>query len=418
MNNIKNKIIFLIDVTSAYLSWTSIRMLQLGITTEDYREVPSIVGGSTDQSHGIVLAKSLPAKKFNILTGEPIIDALKKCPNLKILKPDYSLYIKCSNAMYELVQEYSPSIERYSIDEVFIDVSHYKNNYMSIANEIKNRIKEELGFDVKIGISSNKLLAKMASKLPPTNSIHTIFPEEVENKLWPLPVGDLFMVGKATKSKLDFLNIETIGDLATYDLNLLTRTFKSHGKLIKDYANGIDTSSIKEGKSIRAKGIGSSTTLSWNVINKSEAFNIILSLTESVANRLRETNSVCKVVSISIKGTNLVRYSHQLTLDNFTDSTEEIYSNLKKAFISSWKGEPIRQLGIRLSCLTSNEFYQSSLFDNDKHEKQRTLDKTIDYLRLKYGDNKIIRSSLINSGINPITGGVGEKDYIYMSSKL
>ncbi|MDV4150843.1 DNA polymerase IV [Clostridium sp. AL.422] len=412
------RIVFHIDVNSAYLSWTAIRMLQLGETIEDIRKIPSIVGGNRDERHGIVLAKSIPAKKYGIKTGETIVEALKKCPSLKIFRPNYKLYVDCSNAMYNLLYEYSPQIQRYSVDEVFMDMGHYKENYMEKAVEIKDRIRSELGFTVNIGISTNKLLAKMASDFNPKDSIHTLFKEEIKDKMWPLPVEDLFMVGRATKIKLDKLNISTIGELASFDLKLLESVFKSHGKVIYNYANGVDESSVRKYNYIDVKGIGNSTTIAWDVTSKDEALKIILSLTESVANRLRNHQSLCRVVSISIKGYNFERYIHQKTIDNYTDSTDEIFSELSKAFEECWRGEPIRQIGVRVTKLCSNEFFQSSLFDNKTIEKQRALDKAIDSIRNRYGNNSIIRSTFLHSGIKSINGGNGEEDYPMMGSIL
>ena len=412
----EERVIFHIDVNSAYLSWTAVRMLQLGETTEDIREIPSIVGGNTDERHGIVLAKSILAKRYNIKTGEPVVDALKKCPNLKIFKPNYRLFMDCSNAMYNLLYEYSPKIQRYSVDEVFIDMSHFKENYMEKAIEIQNRIRSELGFNVNIGISTNKLLAKMASDLEPKNAIHTLFKEEIQNKMWTLPVDNLFMVGRATKSKLDKLNINTIGELANFDIGILESIFKSHGKVIYNYANGIEESSVRKYNYINVKGIGNSTTIAWDVTSKEEALKIILSLTESVCIRLRNNKSLCKVISISIKGFNFERYIHQRTLSNYTDCTEEIYKEIVKAFNESWRGEPIRQLGVRVTNLCSNEFFQSSLFDSKKLEKQRALDKTIDSIRERYGNYSVIRSTFLHSGIKAINGGNGEDNYRMMGS--
>ena len=414
----EERVIFHIDVNSAYLSWTAVRMLQLGETTEDIREIPSIVGGNTDERHGIVLAKSILAKRYNIKTGEPVVDALKKCPNLKIFKPNYRLFMDCSNAMYNLLYEYSPKIQRYSVDEVFIDMSHFKENYMEKAIEIQNRIRSELGFNVNIGISTNKLLAKMASDLEPKNAIHTLFKEEIQNKMWTLPVDNLFMVGRATKSKLDKLNINTIGELANFDIGILESIFKSHGKVIYNYANGIEESSVRKYNYINVKGIGNSTTIAWDVTSKEEALKIILSLTESVCIRLRNNKSLCKVISISIKGFNFERYIHQRTLSNYTDCTEEIYKEIVKAFNESWRGEPIRQLGVRVTNLCSNEFFQSSLFDSKKLEKQRALDKTIDSIRGRYGNYSVIRSTFLHSGIKAINGGNGEDNYPMMGSIL
>jgi DNA polymerase IV len=415
---VSKRIIFHIDVNSAYLSWTAVRMLQLGETTEDIREIPSIIGGNSDERHGIVLAKSIPAKKYKIQTGEPVIDALKKCPELKVFKPNYRLYMDSSNAMYKLLSEYSPQIQRYSVDEVFMDASHYKDNYMEKAIEIQSRIRSELGFNVNVGISTNKLLAKMASDFNPKNSIHTLFQNEIEDKMWPLPVEDLFMVGRATKKKLDRLNINTIGELAKFDLDILESIFKSHGKVIRNYANGIEDSEVRKYNYIEVKGIGNSTTIAWDVTTKDEALKIILSLTESVCSRLRSNNSLCKVVSVSLKDYGFERYIHQRTLSNYTDSTDEIYKELTKAFIESWRGEPIRQIGVRVTKLCSNEFFQSSLFDCKRLDKQRALDKTIDNLRERYGNASVVRSTFLNSGIKPINGGNGEDDYPMMGSIL
>lgn len=393
-------------------------MLQFGESTIDIRTIPSIIGGTADEMRGIVLAKSIPAKKYNITTGEPVADAIKKCPHLKIFKPDYKLYMDCSNAMYNLLTEYSPTIQRFSIDEAWIDATHFKDNYLEKAQEIKERIKNELGFQINIGISSNKLLAKMASDKDPKDSVHILFPEDIEKKLWPLPVDNLFMVGKATKSKLDKLNVSTIGDLAKYDINILKSVFKSHGKVIHDYANGIDNSVIRKSNYLETKGLGNSTTIAWDINTEEEALNVILSLTESVANRLRGIDSLCNVVSISIKSNTFNKIIHQKTLNNYTDSTEELYKNITKAFLEVWNGEPIRQIGVRVTNLCSNAIFQSSLFDDKHIEKRRALDKTIDNLRNKYGSNSIIRSSLINSGFKAMTGGVGEADYPLMSSIL
>lgn len=412
------RVIFHIDVNSAYLSWTAVRMLQLGETTEDIRDIPSIIGGNSDERHGIVLAKSIPAKKYKIQTGEPVVDALKKCPELKIFKPNYKLYMESSNAMFNLLSEYSPKIQRYSVDEVFMDVSHYKENYIEKAGEIQDRIRKELGFNVNIGISTNKLLAKMASDFNPKNSIHTLFQDEIMDKMWPLPVEDLFMVGKVTKRKLDKLNINTIGELALFDFDILENIFKSHGKVIKNYANGIENSEVKKYNYIEVKGIGNSTTIAWDVISKEEALKIILSLTESVCSRLRVTNSLCKVVSVSLKDYGFNRYTHQRTISNYTDSTEIIYKELTNAFIEIWKGEPIKQIGVRVTKLCSNEFFQGSLFDDKRLDKQKALDKTIDNLREKYGKNSVIRSTFLHSGIKAINGGNEESDYPMMGNIL
>jgi len=222
----KEKIIFHVDVNSAYLSWTAVKLLQYGENT-DIREIPSVIAGDVENRHGIILAASIPAKKLGITTGEPLFSAKQKCRNLKVYPPSYKWYIKSSNALVEILKSYSPKVQRYSIDECFLDCTHFKDNYLEKAKEMKFRISTELGFNCNIGISTNKLLAKMASDFKPKNSIHTLFKSEIEDKMWPLLVGDLFMVGRATKKKLESLNINTIGELAKVDVNLLVSKMHS-----------------------------------------------------------------------------------------------------------------------------------------------------------------------------------------------
>ncbi|MGG7176304.1 DNA polymerase Y family protein [Clostridium paraputrificum] len=412
-----DRIIFHVDVNSAYLSWIAVRKLQKGETL-DLREVPSIVGGDITKRHGIVLAKSIPAKKFKINTGEPIYQSLGKCPDLIICPPDYRLFMECSEALVNILKEYSPKVQRYSVDECFLDVSHMKDKYYEKAIEIKERIKKELGFTVNIGISNNKLLAKMASDFKKPDNIHTLFPGEIKKKMWPLPVEDLFMVGRATAPKLHKINIYTIGDLAKYDLSILLTVFKSFGKVIYNYANGIDESEVRDKNYLEIKGLGNATTISYDVDTREDAMKILLSLAENTSSRLRSTGNLCGVVSVSIKNKEFISYSHQRKLIVPTDCTKVIFDELKRAFDDCWKGETIRQLGIRLSELSDNDFYQSSLFEKYDTEKNRSLDRAIDSIRERFGDYSIVRSTFINSGVKPLTGGNGEVDYPFMGSIL
>ncbi|WP_252224886.1 DNA polymerase IV [Clostridium sp. ZBS2] len=391
-----DKLIFHIDVNSAYLSWTALKLLNEG-SNIDIRKIPSAIGGDEEKRHGVVLAASIPAKKLGVKTGESLYEAKKKCPNLVIYPPDHSWYFKLSNEMIKILKEYSPKIERYSIDECFMDCTHYKGNYNMMSVNIKNRISAELGFNCNIGISTNKLLAKMASDFKPKNSIHTLFKNEIKQKMWPLPVGELFMVGKSTKLKLAKLNIKTIGELANLDVNFLIEKMHSHGKLIYEYANGIDNSELVESESLKIKGIGNSTTLSKDVDNTEEALKILLSLTENVSRRLRESKNLCSIITVSIKTNNFILYSHQKVLSNYTDNTMEIFKGIKKAFYECYKGEKIRLLGVRLTKLCDNKYYQPSLFDFKNNEKQKSLDITMDMIRKKYGKESIVRSELLNS---------------------
>lgn len=411
------RLIFHIDVNSAYLSWTAVKLLQYG-SELDIREVPSVIGGNEENRHGIILAASIPAKKLGIKTGESIFEAKQKCNNLLIYPPDYNWYVKSSNAMVEILNEYSSKIQRYSIDECFMDCTHFKDNYKKMSMIIKMRISNELGFNCNIGISTNKLLAKMASDFKPKNTIHTLFKEEIKTKMWPLPVSELFMVGRATQNKLKNLNIKTIGDLASFDVKILTEKLHSHGKLIHDYANGIDNSDVRKSNYLEIKGIGNSTTIAYDVDNIEEALKILLSLTETCAIRLRENKSLCSLVAVSIKTNNFMHYSHQKPLENATDSTNEIFNGIKKTFIEMYRGEKIRQIGIRLTKLCSNEYYQGTLFDFEKIDKQKKIDEVMDSIRKKYGKEAVIRSCFIHSGIKPLSGGTGSEEYYPIMSSI
>lgn len=419
MNNF-NRLIFHVDVNSAYLSWEAAYKMQHGEQV-DLRKIPSVVGGDEESRHGIVLAKSIPAKKYKITTGETLFSARQKCPKLIIVPPHYDLYVQCSTALNEILQQYTPKIQRFSVDESFLDFSnmeHLYPDYIDLAEEIRQKIKNKLGFTVNIGISCNKLLAKVASDFKKPDRIHTLFPWEIKEKMWPLPVEDLFMVGSATLPKLNRLNIFTIGDLANYDLDILKSTLKSHGVLIWNYANGIDNSEVRKSNHIEMKGIGNSTTIPFDVKDKDTAHLVLLSLAEMVGTRLRDSQNCCSVISINIRSNNFISYSHQRKLYSPTDITKRIAKVAYGLFDEKWNGEPIRHMGIHVTQLCTNEFYQCSLLDNGNNEKERLLDKTIDELRLKYGSKSIIRSSFLHSGIQSISGGVGEESYPIMSSLL
>ncbi len=411
-----DRIIFHIDANSAYLSWEAAYRLQHGEKI-DLREIPSVVGGDEKKRHGIILAKSIPAKKYGIITGESLYSAKNKCPNLTIVSPTYGLYMKCSDAMVDLLNEYSPSIQRYSIDEVFLDYTYGNMNYMKAAIEMKERIKNELGFTVNIGIGPNKLLAKVASDFKKPDMIHTLFYEEIQEKMWPLPVGNLFMVGSRTRTKLNSRGIYTIGDLANQDVDYLYSWLKSHGLLIWNYAHGIENSPVRV-QSVPVKSVGNSTTTSFDVDTKKEACMILLSLSEMVSMRLRELDKCANVISISLKSDDFFSYSHQRKLEIPTDITNTIYGTAVELFEEMWSGEAIRRFSIELSELCSNDFFQLSLFEKDR-KKERNLDSTIDKIRCKYGYNSVFRSCFLYSGIKPITGGVVmEEEYPMMSSLL
>ncbi|TGE31443.1 DNA polymerase IV [Desulfosporosinus sp. Sb-LF] len=414
------RIIFHIDVNSAYLSWEAVHRLQHGDLL-DLRTVPSVVGGDPVTRHGIVLTKSIPAKKFNIQTGESIFSASAKCPGLIIVRPNYGLYMQCSRAFGDILREYSPLIEQYSIDEYFMDFTNMERLFkdpVEAAYTIKDRIKNELGFTVNVGVSTNKILAKMASELKKPDKVHTIFPDEIAEKMWVLPIEELFMVGRATAKKLRSRAINTIGDLANFDPKIIKLFLKSHGMLVWNYANGNEASPVRECRRPLIKGIGNSTTIPFDVMDKTTAHLVLLSLTETVAARLRQAQYFARLVSVSLKTNEFYSSSHQRKFSSPIDCTNAIHELACELFDELWKGEPVRQLGVRVSELTINSFHQLALFEKD-YEKQRAMDHAVDSIRGRFGNSSVFRSSFLNSGVRFSSGGtVDDEEYPMMSSQL
>lgn len=258
---------------------------------------------------------------------------------------------------------------------------------------------------------------KMASDFQKPDRVHTLYPHEMQEKMWHLPVGELFMVGRATKKKLYALGIYNIGELAQTDPELLHRHLKSHGYVVHAYANGLDDSPVRP-LAPKAKGMGNSTTIAFDVEDARTAKLVLLSLTETVCMRLRDADMLANMVSISIKSNAFTSLSHQMQLSEATDITKTIYQAACLLFDEAWAKEPIRHLGVRVSALESNENTQLTLFDHHKHEKMSALDASIDQIRLRYGKTSIIRASFLHSGLRPLNGGMPEENYPIMSSLL
>ncbi|MBU3111871.1 Y-family DNA polymerase [Clostridium lacusfryxellense] len=395
MIKINEKLIFHIDVNSAFLSWSAADKLRKGEDI-DLRNVASVIGGDEESRRGVVLAKSMTAKKSGIITGESLFTARKKCPNLVVVPPDFRLYEMCSISMRNVFEDYTPFVEKFSIDECYLDVTSYNTSSedaLKLAYDIKERIKLELGFTVNIGMSDVKLLSKMASDFEKPDRVHTLYKNEIQKKLWHLPVGELFMVGKRSVPRLNNLNIFTIGDLARYDAQFLEYHFKSSGSLMWKYANGIDDREVKSDKR-EVKGISNSTTLADDIRNKSDAYTVLLGLVENTSTRLRYLKKSCYCISITIRNHEFIDYSRSTTLKNSTDLTDEILKTVKILFDELWRGEPIRLLGVSLNNLAQDNFKQTSIFDidNDGDKKKRAIDKTIDSLRKRYGETIVTKS--------------------------
>lgn len=385
------KLIFHIDVNSAYLSWSAVEKLKNG-SNVDLREIPSIIGGDIASRHGVVLAKSIPAKAYGITTGEPVSHALNKCPTLVSEPPDHKLYSQYSHQLMELLMTFCPQIEQVSVDECYMDFTAYIKDYSSpvaAATTIKDTVYNTFGFTVNVGISCNKLLAKMASDFKKPNRVHTLFPEEIPSKMWPLPVGELYMVGKSSAAALKKLEISTIGDLANMDVHILVSHMKSHGQLIWEYANGIDDSPVVT-EETDLKCVGNSTTLPKDAETSQDARKILLSLANQVAGRLKKSGQLAGMVSTELKYASFVKVSHQKQLPAATCDGKAIYTAACQLFDELWNGEPIRLLGIRTSKLTQEaEPVQLSLFDLPRTQKEIQADHAMEELKKRFGEDVI-----------------------------
>ena len=395
------RVVFHIDVNSAFLSWEAARRVKNG--EMDIRLIPSAIGGDREKRTGVILAKSIPAKKRGIKTGEPVSMALRKCPELFLAKPDFALYERNSKAFMNICREYTPLLEKYSIDECFLDMTGMNNIYpdlIATANEIKNRIKQELGFTVNIGIGSNKLLAKMASDFEKPDKVHTLFDYEIENKLWTLPVRELFTVGGATADKLEGACIKTVGELARMDISVLKALLGVKlGEHLHAYANGVDASPVVNSRE-RAKCYGNSITLEYDVKNILDAQKILLSLADSTATRMRADGAKCLCVSVTIRDLDFNDRSHQKKFSVSTDITSEIYEACIALISELWdRKKALRLIGVSLSELIYEDEVQLSFFDSDKRDKARTLDKTVDSIRNKFGKNMIVRGGVYKNNI-------------------
>lgn len=389
-----------VDVNNAFLSWTAVEMLKNG-SDIDIREIPAIIGGDETKRSGIVLAKSMKAKECGIKTAQTIYQARAKCPGLKIYPSNFKIYKQYSNKLYELLLQYTDKIERFSIDECFLDMTNYlmQDTLENKAKEINKRVKEELGFTVNIGIAPNKLLAKMASDFTKPDRIHTLYKEEIPTKMWPLPVSELFMLGKKTVPKLYNMQIKTIGDLAKTSKETLSKKFGKHGIQMWEYANGIDNSEVQYKKE-KPKGIGNSITLPENAEQIEKLEEILLALAEQVTYRLRKYDLLAKTVNVQLRTNNFEDTSHQGKLDNPTATTKEIYEKAKKLLNQIYhKPMKIRLIGLRVDNLIEKENMQISLFQEPKNDKQEKLDKVVDELKNKYGYNKITRAGKMNTEI-------------------
>lgn len=409
-----DRYVFHIDANSAFLSWSAAYRVSVLGEKVDLRQIPSIVGGDQEKRHGIVLAKSVPAKKYGIQTGEAIVTALQKCPNLVVVPPDYGLYVNASRAFINKLRQYSDNVIQYSIDEAWVVFDGFESLYgkgqmVKFAYDLKDEIKEELGFTVNIGISNNFLLSKMAGDFSKPDKVHTLFPDEIRIKMWTLPVSKLFFVGRATTKKLLSLGIKTIGELATADEQLIKAHLKTPGQIIQGYARGEDLQPYMFTHDAN-KGYGNSLTAPQDIVTLEYAKHLLLSLCETVGARLRADNVKISVVAVHITTYEFFYTNKQMQLLSPTDVTEEIYIATCQVFEKIWdKKTPIRQIGVRTSKVQSNVGRQYNLFDMQRYDRLEVLDRAIDGIRGKYGEDSIMRASFLQSNVSHMSGGLDKE---------
>ncbi len=389
------RVIFHVDVNNAYLSWTAVYLLKNGYK-KDIRLIPSVIGGDEDSRHGIVLAKSPVAKKLGVKSAEPIYMARKKCKDLEVYPPDFSIYEEYSNKFYNYLKQYSPLIERASVDECFLDMSNTKYLYddlEKLAYKIKDDIKNMFGFTVNVGIGNNKLLAKMASDFEKPDKVHTLYTSEIETKMWPLDVSDLLFVGKSSSKLLHSIGIDTIGDLANCDPALLSKYYKSRVEDLINSAKGIDDSPVVNDYGDN-KSISISRTLMKDTDNLNEIKKILLKLSQEIGLRARNSHLYANTIAITVRTSSFKNISHQLTLDSSTNNTMEIYEKVCELLRDIDKSEPFRLLGIRLDNLTKNKTSKVSFFEEEDNDD---IQKIMDNLNTKY-KNSIIMPAIFYKG--------------------
>jgi len=392
------RIVLHIDVNSAFLSWSALKLLKEG-NKKDIRNEISVVSGRESTRNGIIVASSIPAKKLGIRAPMNLRDARKISRDLIVVHPDYYFYAECSKKLFNFIRSLFEEVEQFSIDECFVEYTPNKKMYgdeVKFAYKLKNYIKKKFGFTVNIGIGNNKLLAKMASDFEKPDKVHTLYKSEIKDKMWPLDISDLFMAGKSSCTKLRKLGINTIGDLANYDENKLYYHMKSMGKMLYDFANGIDNSKV-EYEYHERKGIGFSRTLEDDTEDKELLFSYLNTFSEDISNYLKKKNKYAGVIVVTIRYKDFKTYNHQVKLKNNINDKDTIYKYSKELFNKLWNYEPVRLIGLRVTDLSSNNDIQLSLFEeNEKIIKDKEIDKLLEDINDKLGKDTVYKASLIN----------------------
>lgn len=358
----------------------------------EYAGHPLTVGGDPEARHGIILTANYIAKKKGVKTGQALWQAKIACSDLVIVPPRMDLYLKFSSMLREIYGEYTNLVEPYGCDEAWLDVTDstvLKGGGRKIAEEISRRVKRELGITVSIGISWNKIFAKLGSDYKKPDGITAFTKENYKELLWRLPAADLLYVGRSTRNTLNRYGIKTIGELALSDPKFLERLLGKMGLVLYTFANGWDESPVSpQGYEAPVKSIGNSTTTPRDLENNLDVQIVLMALAESVAARLRKHGFKCKVVSISIRDNGLYSFSRQKKLERPTDITNEIMKAANELFREHYNWQhPIRSLGVRAESLVLSDIpIQFNLFvSEEQREKQEKMDQAVDDIRRRFG---------------------------------
>ncbi len=391
------RIILHSDLNNCYASIES-------INHPEYKEIPLAVGGDPEKRHGIILAKNEIAKKYGIKTGEPLWQAQKKCPSLKILPPNFPLYEKYCSLARSIYCEYTDLVESFGPDEAWLDVTGSTGLFGSgeaIAEEIRRRIRTELGLTVSIGVSFNKVFAKFGSDYKKPDAVTVITPENFKEIIWDAPVGDLLFVGPSTVRELNRRCIYTVRDAVNLGRERLIQIFGKNGERLYIYATGMDTTPVMHTEEILPiKSIGNSTTPPRDLKNFEDAKILLYILSESVAKRLRDHSLVCSGVQIHLRTSGLITFERQKKLKFSTNLSENICKE-GLSLLQQYNCYPLRSIGIRAFDLSpENAPRQITMFrDEKKEEKKESLELTIDKIRDKYGKESIVRSVILSDNI-------------------
>ena len=400
MEAISNSVIFHIDVNSAFLSWSALKLLDEGYGL-DIRTVPAIIGGDQETRHGIVVAKSIPAKKYGIHTADTVASAFKRCPSLISIPPDHKYYRQMSNSLMEYLCDICPVIEQVSIDECYMDFEPVRKRFGSpdaAARYIKNGVKENFRFTVNIGISDRKVLAKMASDFEKPDKIHTLYASEIKTKLWPMPVDELYMCGKSTAEGFKSRGIKTIGDLAAIDCKFARDSFNKHQYMLWCFANGIDDSCVNP-EHEQVKSVGNSTTLPSNVTNRRDAYPVLKKLSKSVSGRLKKKGLLAGTICVNIKYDSFNTVSKQTPLTPGTNDETVLFKESCNLFDALWNGSPVRLLGVSTTKISDeNEPRQLDIFEYQKEMKQdarhEKLNEMLKDVRNRFGEDSVKKGVL------------------------